>query len=166
MEVTLELPPEKLWSDFWKYITKQGISGLYKFPMWKQIRDGWAMILLGEQKADDLMTLAQATNHLLPFEIAQVMYYNPSAPSLYFNSGLTPISQVPQVENLSPHNKTGAQILNKMKEKIDAGGGGPITIDEQEAFTNFLETSIRTLVILKLTNSNQYNAINYQVVLP
>lgn len=158
MEVTLELPPKELWSDFWKYISKQGISGLYKFPMWKQIRDGWAMILLGEQKEDDLMTLALATQELLPFEVAQIMYYNPSAPSLYLFSGQN-------IESLSPHNKTGAQIWNKMKETIDAAGGGPVTIDEQEAFTNFLETSIRTLVIMKVAD-NQYNAINYQVVLP
>jgi len=157
MEVTLELPPEKLWSDFWKYIAKQGISGLYKFPMWKQIRDGWAIFLLGEQKANDLITLTLATQELLPFEVAQIMYYNPSSPSLYLNSGQN-------IESLSPHNKTSAQLLNKMKETIDAVGGGPITIDEQEAFTNFLETSIRTLVITKL--NNQYNAINYQVVLP
>jgi|DEB0MinimDraft_6_1074348.scaffolds.fasta_scaffold115244_1 hypothetical protein len=160
MEVTLELPPEKLWSDFWKYITKQGISGLYKFPMWKQIRDGWAMILLGEPKEDDLNTLAQTTQKLLPFEVAQIMYYNPSAPALYMNLGEG------NIFSLQPYNKTGAQILNRMKEEIDAAGGGPITIDEQKAFTNFLETSVRTLVILKLIDNNQYNAINYRVVLP
>ena len=165
MEVTLELPPERLWSEFWKYISKQGISGLYKFPMWKQIRDGWAIILLGEQKEDDLMTLAQATNHLLPFEIAQVMYYNPSAPSLYINLGEG------NIFTLKCHNQTGGQIWNQMedtvKEYLNLRGAPrpPVYIGEDQ-FTNFVATSIRTLVIIKLTNSNPHNAINYQVVLP
>ena len=163
MDVTLELPPKKLWSDFWKHIAKQGISGLYKFPMWKQIRDGWAIFLLGEQKADDLMTLAQATKHLLPFEIAQVMYYNPSAPSLYINLGEG------NIFTLKCHNQTGGQIWDQMEDTVREHLNrrditAPVYMGDDQ-FTNFLETSVRTLVIMKLTNSN-YNAINYQVVLP
>lgn len=165
MDVTLELPPKELWADFWKHIAKQGISGLYKFPIWKQIRDGWAIILLGEQKADDLITLTQTTKKLMPFEIAQVMYYNPSAPSLYINLGEG------NIFTLRCHTKTGREIWEQMKYTVEEHLNrrdvtAPVYLGEDQ-FTNFLETSVRTLVILKLDDDeNQYNAINYRVVLP
>ena len=163
MDVTLELPPKELWADFWIHITKQGVSGLYKFPMWKQIRDGWAIFLLGEQKADDLMTLTQATNDLMPFEIAQVMYYNPSAPSLYMNLGEG------NIFTLNSYNKTGREIWEEMKYTVEEYLNrrditAPVYLGDDQ-FTNFLETSVRTLVIMKY-NNDKYNAINYQVVLP
>jgi len=177
---------ESIFKDWWDHIRSQGIMGLgrgyYHF-------DDYAMLVLPEIHTDDgyhedvlldIMNnradrqwdnrgnwlgqetgIAEAPNLSGEYDILALMFYNPSAPSLYLvyasdgDEGL--------MGTIPVHQKDGTEIMAMTNEML-RDSGEPVDLEGKDnIWTGFNDTSIRPIWLLRKSNS-WFAAINSKEV--
>jgi len=171
---------KSIFEDWWDHVLNQGIMGLgrgyYHF-------NDYAMLVLPEIHTDDgyhedvLLDIMnnradrqwdnrgqrypRAPNLSGEYDILALMFYNPSAPSLYLvyasdgDEGL--------MGTIPVHKQTGGKIMAMTNEML-RDSGEPVDLEGKEnIWSGFNDTSIRPIWLLKKSNS-WFAAINSKEV--